>query len=90
MTTPQSPGSGNAGSGGYGLGTMIFPEVAGHHRALGHMGGLSLPGPHGGDDGYTTVMVSVPELRVSIAVLTPSSDGDLRSIVDGLLAAALD
>ena len=86
MTTRQSV---DTGYNGYGLGAMIFPDYGEPHPAVGHGGNVSLPGPHGGVDGYSTILVTVPDLHVSVAVLTPSADAQLDSIVDGLIAAAV-
>lgn len=85
-----TPGKGNTGGPiRYGLGTMIFPYVGEPNLAVGHTGAVSLAGPHGGEDGYSTMLVTVPALHLSVAVLSPSVDATLDSIVDGLLAAAV-
>ena len=53
MITPQRH---DAGRIGYGLGTASYPDFGEPNLA----GGLSLAGPHGGEDGYTTILVTVP------------------------------
>jgi CubicO group peptidase (beta-lactamase class C family) len=86
MTTPQIQ------SGiGYGLGTVIFRDYAGSHPAVGHTGLIGVPAPHrprGVFDGYTSLLVAVPDLRVSVAVLAPAVQVNLSSIANELLAAA--
>ena len=86
MTTP---GQGETGGIGYGLGTMIFPGIGKPDLAVGHTGAVSLAGPHGSEDGYSTMLVTLPALHLSLAVLSPSPDLKLDATVDHLLAAAL-
>ncbi|TDO49865.1 CubicO group peptidase (beta-lactamase class C family) [Kribbella sp. VKM Ac-2527] len=68
------------GEGNFGLGTMLFSYTFGNFLAFGHSGQLP---------DHTSMLVSVPELRLSVAVLVAAGGKDADELAGELIRAAV-
>ncbi|GAA0937693.1 serine hydrolase domain-containing protein [Kribbella koreensis] len=67
-----------AGDGEYGLGTMLFSEIYGIGTAYGHRGVLP---------DYTSLLVTVPSRKVSVAVILADGNKQPEGVVTELITA---
>ena len=67
-----------AGDGEYGLGTMLFSLSLGLETAVGHQGDMP---------DFTSLMVAVPEKKVSIAILLADGNKNVKTVAAELLTA---